>query len=579
MLQLPVTSLEHSVKQAVEENPFLEEFNDMIDEDDVLDLVMDINAPAPDQLKESKIEFDDKLYKNKSDTNELDGDKESGDFSYSSSSMGDSSNENYSEQDKVDHFDEDDNYDYYDDRWEDDADYTPRALTDSDKDFESFQIKNETTLYDLLAEQINIFDLSAEEELIAFYIIGNIDDDGYLRRDISDMLSEINSIISKHNYEMQVRQYEEVERLANDKNINPAKKYELNSQSMQMLLTAVENNKDVLKNIATSNVNSGSSHKILKQITTEDIDRIIRKIQMLDPAGIASRNIQECLIAQLKVKNKLNENEKIALMILTDCFDEFSKKHFINIQKKLFITENQVKEAFEEIKKLNPKPGGVASITQNISIIPDFIVKYDEKTDDFTINLNDTNVPTLKVSKVYEKMLIEARKSKEYNKSTREWMKERYENAKFFIQAMHQRSITMLMVMTAIVHRQRKFFLNDVKSLKPMIYQDISNDTSLDISTICRVVNDKYVQTSSGIYELKFLFSDSLLSFDGEEIATKVIRSRLKEIILAEPKNKPYTDDQLTVLLQKEGYNIARRTVAKYRETLKLPIARLRKEI
>jgi RNA polymerase sigma-54 factor len=299
----------------------------------------------------------------------------------------------------------------------------------------------------------------------------------------------------------------------------------------------------------------------------------------LDPPGIASRNVQECLIAQLNAKNKLNEFEKIALLILENCFEEFSMKHFQSIQKKLFITEDQLRDAFDEIKKLNPKPGGDIFITQNNVIIPDFIVKYDDKIDDFTINLNDSNIPMLKVSQVYEKMLIEAKRNKSYNKNTRDWMKERYEKAKFFIQAVRQRNISMLMIMTAIVQRQREFFLNDIKKLKPMIYQNITDDTSLDISTVCRVVNDKYVQTSAGIYELKFFFSESLTNDNNEEISTTVIKDIIKEIISAEPKHKPYSDDKIITILKKEGYNVARRTVAKYRETLKIPVARLRKEL
>jgi RNA polymerase sigma-54 factor len=493
-----------------------------------------------------------------------------------------SSNQNYSEE-KLNNFDDDDNnYDYYDDRWEDDADYNPRTLTDSDKDYENFQIKSETTLYDSLVEQISIFNLSPEEELIALYIVGNIDDDGYLRRDNNEIVLEINSIISKHNYEIQTKQYELGEKIKKDKKINPAEKYKLNLQSLEMLLDTVENYKDILENINTSNIKNShnNAYKIFKHIMEEDVNKVIKMIQTLEPPGIASRNIQECLIAQLNAKDRLKESQKNALIILKDFFEDFSKKHFLQIQKKLGITEKQIKDAFEEIKKLNPKPGADTNNNQNNSIIPDFIVRYDDKLNDFTINLNDANIPTLKVSQVYEKILVKAKKKKKnYNKATRDWMKERYENAKFFIQAIKQRSVSMLMVMTAIVCRQREFFLNDVKKLKPMIYQNITDDTGLDISTVCRIVNDKYVQTSTGIYELKFFFSEAIISDCGEEIATTVIKDKLKEIITSEVKGKPYSDDKLAVLLKKEGYNVARRTVAKYRESLKIPIARLRKEL
>jgi RNA polymerase sigma-54 factor len=552
ILQLPITSLEHTIKQEIAENPFLEEFNDSLDNDDILEQA-DLNAPAPDQIKTSN-DFDIDYY------SVLNDDRE----------------------ERLNYFlDEMDNYDYYEEYWEDDNDFTPGSLTDSDKDYESFQIKSETTLYDLLIEQINILDLSLEDKLIATYIIGNIDSDGYLRREMSDILTETNSIIAEHNFNIQKHQYELANQLAHNKQANPAKKYELTSQSIDILLETIDNNSDILKNIDITDVRNKNNNidRIFKPVSVKDVDKIIKLVQTLEPPGIASRNIQECLIAQLNAKQKLNEGEKTALMILQNCFDEFSKKHFLHIQKKLGITKEQVKDAFDEIKKLNPKPGGDDYITQHNTIIPDFIVRYDDRNDDFIVNLNDANVPMLKVSQTYEKMLLESKKSKEYNKSTRDWMKERYENAKFFIQAVHQRNISMLMVMTAIVYRQREFFLNDVKNLKPMIYKDIADDTSLDISTVCRIVNGKYVQTSTGVYELKFFFSEFLLSDDGEEIATTVIKDKLKEIIASEPQNKPYSDEQLKVLLKDAGYNVARRTIAKYRETLKIPVARLRKEL
>ena len=560
ILQLPITSLEHTIKQEIEENPFLEELNDLLDDDDaVLDLQSNMNAPAPDQVKESKYEYNDDYNDDLNDNIEY---KENLEL-------------------ETNYLDDDDSYDYYDDRWEDEADYTPRELTNNDKDYESFQMKTETTLYDLLLEQINVFDLPAEDKLIALYIIGNLDDNGYFRMNTNDILNEINSMIAKHNTEIQISKHKLSEQLKKDKQVNPAKKYELNLQSIDLLAETFVNNQDILKNVNTSNIKNKSkdNDKILNHIATEDIERVLKIIQSFEPPGIASKNIQECLLAQLKANKKLNESEKIAIMILSDYFEEFSKKYFLQIQKKLGITEDQVRDAFDAIKKLNPKPGSDYDISQYNTIIPDFIVSYDYKIDDFIVILNDNNVPTLKVSPTYEKMLIETRKNKNCNKETKDWMKERYENAKFFIQAVNQRSMTLLMIMTAIVHRQRDFFLNDVKKIKPMIYQHITDDTTLDISTVCRVVNDKYVQTSTGIYELKFFFSESLMSDDGIEIATKVIRDRLKELIDFEPKNTPYSDNKLTILLKKEGYNVARRTITKYRETMKIPVARLRKEI
>ncbi|MPM95960.1 RNA polymerase sigma-54 factor [bioreactor metagenome] len=306
---------------------------------------------------------------------------------------------------------------------------------------------------------------------------------------------------------------------------------------------------------------------------------MLKLVQKLDPPGIASRNVQECLTAQLKAKPKLNSDQKLALLILTEGFEEFSKKHFDQIQKKFEVTRDQVREAFEEIKKLNPKPGGNDFNAQTNTIIPDFLVKYSEEIDDLMITLNDSTIPHIKVSSTYDKIKEEAKHNKSFNRETKEWIKDRYENAKFFIQAIKQRNITMLIIMTAIVERQRDFFMDDIKNLKPLIYKDIADDTGFDISTVCRIVNSKYVYTSMGTYELKFFFSEALPNDDGEEISTTVIKDKIKEIIANESKSKPYSDDQLTKLLKDEGYNVARRTVAKYRETLKIPVARLRKEI
>ncbi|MCL2039587.1 MAG: RNA polymerase factor sigma-54 [Bacteroidetes bacterium] len=556
ILQLPTTALEAAIKQEIDENPFLEEFNDELDT--VLEQTIDINAPAPDQIKELSSD-----YKKNLNNNNLD----------------DNSNKHIYDDDFVPIEDEEDSYDYYDEQWEDDDDFTPNSLTDSDKDYESFQIKSETTLFDSLAEQINILNLNTVDKIIALYIAGNLEDDGYLRINNKDMLLEVNSLIAEHNYNIQKAQYELKNQITENKNINPAKLYELNPQSVDTLLDIANNYQDIAKEVNPQNIKSKNENKILESVTIKDIEKNIKIVQTLEPIGIASRDLRECLIAQLKAKARLNENVKVALIIVTDYFEEFSMKHFNPIKTKLGITEQKIVAAIDEIKKLNPKPGIGNYVNENITIIPDFIVNYDHKNDDFLIVLNDANIPILKVSPTYQKMLEEAKNSKNYNRSTREWMKERLEKAKNFVNAIEQRKISMLMIMTAIVQRQRDFFLNDWSNLKPLKYQDITDDTTFDVSTVCRVVNDKYVQTSTGIYELKFFFSEALTMDDGAAISTKVIRNRLKEIIISEPKNKPYSDEKLTEILNKEGYNVARRTVAKYRETLKYPVARLRREL
>ena len=207
-------------------------------------------------------------------------------------------------------------------------------------------------------------------------------------------------------------------------------------------------------------------------------------------------------------------------------------------------------------------------------------MRFDEDINDLIININDTTIPNIKVSSTYEKIRQEARNNKLYNKETKEWIREKYENARFFIQAIRQRNITMLMVMTAIAELQRDFFVNsDKNKIKPMVYKDIADDTALDILTVCRIVNNKYAATPLGTFELKYFFSEALPNDDGEEVSTTVIKDKIRDIVASESKKKPLSDDKIALLLKEEGLNVARRTIAKYRETLKIPVARLRKEL
>ena len=212
------------------------------------------------------------------------------------------------------------------------------------------------------------------------------------------------------------------------------------------------------------------------------------------------------------------------------------------------------------------------------TVIPDFIVELDKESNELMVSLNDTKMPALKVSKAYE-ILKKNGKIKNFNKETKEWLRQKNEDAKFIIQAVQQRKITMMKVMTAIAYLQKDFFVEGKSALKPLIYKDVADDTNIDISTVCRIVNNKYVLTQFGTYELKFFFSESLPSIDGEDISTTVIKDSLKELIDSEPKNNPHSDELLAKLLKDKGFNVARRTVAKYREQLKIPVARLRKEL
>lgn len=589
LLQMPIVSLEQTVMHELETNPFLDELN----EDSDLFSPHDVYAPAPDQEATSNSSDAD----NFSDSyNYIDDFQINSATVTTDNNLNDNNSNNFNESFygddatvftddlKINKLEADDSYDYYSYQWEDDSDFNPKSSA-SDDDFEPFQAKYENSFYDDLLSQLSLHNLTDEENLIAIQLIGNIDEDGYLRRELDEIITETNSIIAEHNFSIQKQQYEFSVNPQLDKNANPAKKYLLSNQSVDILKDAIDTIPELQKMISDSRrildkyKNDDSTNKILSHIKLETAEKVLKIIQGLDPPGIGARTVQECLVIQLNNIVNKTEPQRLALLILSEHFNDFSKKHFESLQKKLEITEDQIRDAFDEIKHLNPKPGGDDFKTQINSIIPDFTVRYDEELDDLIIYVNDSTIPNLKVSSTYDKIRQEARNNKNFNKETKEWIREKFENARFFIQAIKQRNITMLMVMTSIAQRQKDFFSNKTKDIKPMIYKDIADDTALDISTICRVVNGKYALMESGIFELKYFFSEALPNDAGEEISTTVIKDKIKHFISIEPKNKPFSDDKLCKMLKEEGCNVARRTIAKYRETLKIPVARLRREI
>jgi RNA polymerase sigma-54 factor len=283
-------------------------------------------------------------------------------------------------------------------------------------------------------------------------------------------------------------------------------------------------------------------------------------------------------VSQCKSISNPNDAQQLALRILSDAYEPFIKKHYQVIIKQLGITEDDIKAALEVIKRLNPKPGGGDSHAELNTVIPDFVVETDEDTDELMISLNDNRLPNLKLSKAYETLQRDA-KLKKYNKETKNWIRGKREDAKFMIQAVKQRKNTMLRVMTAIATLQKDFFFEGKSGLKPLIYKDIAEETALDISTVCRIVNGKYVQTEFGTYELKYFFSESLVTDDGQDISTTIIKEKIRAMIESETKDKPFSDELISKILKESGFNVARRTVAKYREQLKIPVARLRVEI
>ena len=372
-----------------------------------------------------------------------------------------------------------------------------------------------TSFNQFLKNQLHSFSFKDEELKIAEFILGSLDQFGYLRRELIDISDDL---------------------------------------AFTMGIDADENR----------------------------IQKILDKIYLLDPAGIGAKNLQQCLLLQLKRK-KINKNVSSATKIIKDLFDEFSKRHFDKIKSKLNISDEDLKESIYEIEKLNPKPGGAYNETTKInsSIVPDFTVEVLDG--EVKLKLNSRNAPDLYVSEEYKNMLSGYSESKEKSKSQKDavmFIKQKLDSAKWFIEAIKQRNQTLIMTMSAIVNFQKEYFLSgDEKKLKPMILKDIAEEITMDISTISRVANSKYVDTPYGTKLIKSFFSEGIKNSKGEEISTIEVKKTLESIIESENKQKPLTDDQLTKLLNKEGYPIARRTVAKYREMIGAPVARLRRKL
>ncbi|MCK6623228.1 MAG: RNA polymerase factor sigma-54 [Calditrichaceae bacterium] len=309
------------------------------------------------------------------------------------------------------------------------------------------------------------------------------------------------------------------------------------------------------------------------EIDPEIVEKVLKLIQRFDPPGIAARNLQECLVVQLEVRNG-NGQHAIPLRILKECYNDFINRRFEKVAETLGISLEQVKEAMVEINKLNPKPGeGYSDAKQNY-IIPDFYVETVD--DELVVSLNEYKLPGLRISNVYKNML---RQPKKLSRDERKFLKDKVDSAKWFIKAIRQRQVTMQKTMEAIVEKQRDFFLHGPEHIKPMIMKDVAEKIEMDISTVSRVCKGKYVHTDYGVFELKYFFNEGMETEEGEDMSTLRIKDRLKEIIAAENPRKPYSDDKLADILNREGIPIARRTVAKYREQLDIPVARLRRNI
>lgn len=388
-----------------------------------------------------------------------------------------------------------------------------------DDKHEDIPFSEGTSFYEHLEEQLGQFNFSEKEETIAKYIIGNIDEDGYLRRSVEELTDDIS--------------------------------------------------------FATN-----------LEIEDIEVDSILQTVQHFDPIGVGARDLRECLQLQLRARDLKNPTIKNAYDIITLCFDEFTRKHYDKIMKRLHIEdEDEIREAFDEIVHLNPKPGSAYSgaiVKTAQPIIPDFIVEYEDNQ--ITFRLNARNEPELRISNTYKEMLRKYMREKnnrsKSDKEAMDFVKQKIESAKWFIEALKQRRNTLTLVMDSIIKYQGDYFIDgDESKLKPMILKDIADKTGLDPSTISRVSNSKYAQTPFGIVSLKSFFSEKIQNNDGDDVSSREVKKIIQDAINAEDKRKPLTDDKLTELLSGKSFNIARRTVAKYREQLGIPVARLRKEL
>lgn len=385
----------------------------------------------------------------------------------------------------------------------------------ADEEEKTIPIASDQTLIDNLKSQLGFLQLDERQRKIGEQLIGSIESDGYIRREMESIIND----------------------LAFSQNI---------------------------------------------ETNLEELEEILRKIQEFDPPGIAARDLRECLLIQLKRKENNQMITELAIRILEDNYEDFTKKHFDKIIKKLNIDEDDLKEAINLITKLNPKPGGsMEGIARTQYLLPDFILTNNNGKLELT--LNSRNAPELRISRSYADMLDAYDKSKNKDQKLRQtitFVKQKLDSAKWFIDAIKQRQYTLLNTMQAIINFQYDFFLTgDESKLKPMILKDIASMINMDISTVSRVANSKSIQTEFGIFPLKYFFSEGISTDSGEDVSSREVKQTLKDMVDNEDKNKPLSDDKLEKLLKAKGYNIARRTVAKYREQLNIPVARLRKEL
>ncbi len=470
LLQLPTVALEQRIKEELEVNPALEEGEESSEED-----------------KKDEIDEDD-------------------DGLFEDGAEGDDEKESVKDEDFAlgDYMDEDEGYSY--------REHVNNSSPDDER--REMPLSQGPGFHDQLLSQLGLQPIDDHQYQVASYLIGNMDEDGYMRRELGAIVDDI----------------------------------------------------AFSQNITT---------------TEEELKELLGLIQTFDPPGVGARDLQECLLLQLQRKNPKTPEVVLAMRVVQEHMEEFSKKHYDKISRRLGIDDESLKRVIREVTHLNPRPGSSAidSARSVQDVVPDFIVSNSDGKLDLT--LNERNMPELRVSGMYSNMLQEYARSKD--KSSKEavnFIKQKIDSAKWFMDALRQRQQTLLLTMEAIMEYQYEYFLEgDETKLRPMILKDIADRVGLDISTVSRVANSKYVQTQFGTFLLKSFFSESLSTDSGEEVSTREVKKILSDCIAAEDKRRPLTDDRLAKILKDKGYNIARRTVAKYREQLDIPVARLRKEL
>ncbi len=397
--------------------------------------------------------------------------------------------------------------------------YKARVDHSAEEDQREIPMPYKSSMAEHLRDQIGMLDFDETQDLIAEQIIGSIDEDGYLRRPIESIVDDI-----------------------------------MFSQGLML--------------------------------TDDDVEEVLQRLQRLDPVGIGSRDLRECMLVQLEAMPDEVDGRENAIDMIRDCYKAFTMKHFDTIMRKLNICEEELKEAFDIIHRLDPKPGEGAFAQSTNYVTPDFTVEYVD--DEFIIMLNGRNAPELRINGHYKRMWNDLSAQKRKNgranpngkaNDTQQFLKNRMESARWFINSINQRRATMIKVLSAIVELQEEFFLGGEGNLKPMILKDVAERIGMDISTISRVVNGKYVQTEFGVYELKFFFSEGITNDEGEEVSNKEVKAIIERIIADEDKEKPLSDQRIASMLEGRGFQIARRTVTKYREQSGLPVARLRRQI